>query len=384
MSELEGNGPVVSKLISMLRELFILPFANAPPFDSVVNPLNRSIRRMMVETGRCFLAENAPRTSAVVGTHPWSANHSLTLATLATPNKLHFRMLKRKNNDGKEEITDESDDMSSSSAESEHVPSHAQKNSKVLILSSRGINSRQRHLLNDFLNIIPHSVKESKFDSKNMLSELNELAELHGCTHCVFFEARKPQELFLWVSQCPNGPSAKFHVQSIYTVDELKTMGNFTFGTRPLLFFDQKFASGANQVIQELLTNVFNTPPGHRRGDRHDFFDHALNFSSLDGKIWVRQYQICEGEGQEGKGSGANGLSLTEIGPRFILNPIKVFDGSFRGKTLWENASYVTPAASRVMQRKLERGKHAQRQSAASERLRRKEDSYYTEDSDLE
>src|ERR1700733_12185477 len=136
-------------------------------------------------------------------------------------------MLKRKNDE--KEGSEGSDIVSS---ESEPEASHTQRNSKILLLSSRGINSRQRHLLNDFLNVIPHSVKESKFDTKSQLSELNELAELNGCTHCAFFESRKPQELFLWVSQCPSGPSAKFHVQGIYTVEELKTTGNFTFGTR--------------------------------------------------------------------------------------------------------------------------------------------------------
>jgi hypothetical protein len=28
-----------------------------------------------------------------------------------------------------------------------------------------------------------------------------------------------------------------------------------------------------------------------------------------------------------------------------VLNPIKVFDGSFGGETIWENSSYVTPNA---------------------------------------
>ena len=32
---------------------------------------------------------------------------------------------------------------------------------KILILSSRGINARQRHLMNNLLSIIPHSVKGS-------------------------------------------------------------------------------------------------------------------------------------------------------------------------------------------------------------------------------
>lgn len=34
---------------------------------------------------------------------------------------------------------------------------------------------------------------------------------------------------------------------------------------------------------------------------------------------------------------------LTEIGPRFILDPIKILDGSFGGSTIYENPHYLTP-----------------------------------------
>ncbi len=33
------------------------------------------------------------------------------------------------------------------------------------------------------------------------------------------------------------------------------------------------------------------------------------------------------------------------VGPRFVLNPIKVFEGSFGGATLYENPRYITPNA---------------------------------------
>jgi ribosome biogenesis protein BRX1 len=32
-------------------------------------------------------------------------------------------------------------------------------------------------------------------------------------------------------------------------------------------------------------------------------------------------------------------------GPRFVLNLIKVFEGSFGGATLYENPNYITPNA---------------------------------------
>ena len=36
-------------------------------------------------------------------------------------------------------------------------------------------------------------------------------------------------------------------------------------------------------------------------------------------------------------------ISLVEIGPRFVMNVIRIFDGSFGGSTLYENPHYVSP-----------------------------------------
>mmetsp|Transcript_19871 Transcript_19871/g.30207 ORF Transcript_19871/g.30207 Transcript_19871/m.30207 type:complete len:83 (-) Transcript_19871:1053-1301(-) len=35
--------------------------------------------------------------------------------------------------------------------------------------------------------------------------------------------------------------------------------------------------------------------------------------------------------------------SLVEIGPRFVLDPIRVFRGSFGGQTLYQNPHYQSP-----------------------------------------
>ena len=38
------------------------------------------------------------------------------------------------------------------------------------------------------------------------------------------------------------------------------------------------------------------------------------------------------------------------LGPRFVLNLIKVFEGSFGGATLYENPNYITPnAVSKIL-----------------------------------
>ncbi len=57
-------------------------------------------------------------------------------------------------------------------------------------------------------------ITDSKLDTKFKLGILNELAELNNCNNCVFFEVRKHQDLYMWTSKTPNGPSIKFHVQN--------------------------------------------------------------------------------------------------------------------------------------------------------------------------
>ncbi|CAH9083978.1 unnamed protein product [Cuscuta europaea] len=45
-------------------------------------------------------------------------------------------------------------------------------------------------------------------------------------------------------------------------------------------------------------------------------------------------------------------MTLVEVGPRFCLNPIKIFGGSFGGPALYENPFYVSP-------NQMERGRHS-------------------------
>lgn len=85
---------------------------------------------------------------------------------------------------------------------------------RVLILSSRGVTYRQRHLLNDIYSLLPHSRKDAKLDTKTKLYQLNELADLYNCNNVLFFEARKGKDLYIWMSKAPNGPTVKMHLQN--------------------------------------------------------------------------------------------------------------------------------------------------------------------------
>lgn len=41
-----------------------------------------------------------------------------------------------------------------------------------------------------------------------------------------------------------------------------------------------------------------------------------------------------------------------EIGPRFVLNPIRIFRGSFGGQTLFQNPDFVSPNTIRSMEKR--------------------------------
>lgn len=263
---------------------------------------------------------------------------------------------------------------------------------RVLVLPSRGVTTRMRHLVNDIEALLPHSKKDSKLDSKSDLSILNELAELNNCNNCMYFEARRHEDLYLWMSKTPNGPSAKLQVQNIHTMDELKMTGNCLKGSRHILSFDKGFDAEPHwRLLREMLTQMFAVPRTARRAK--PFVDHVLSFSLLDGKVWFRNYQIiekdpgaiaaAEARGEDPKKAAANAEpTLVEIGPRMVMTPIRIFEGSFGGPTLFDNPEYVSPAALRQAQRR-GKGQEYKNRVQQTENLRAKRDKYKGQEGEL-
>lgn len=99
------------------------------------------------------------------------------------------------------------------------------------------------------------------------------------------------------------------------------------------------------------------------------FIDHVLSFTLADSKIWFRNYQIQEKQSTE-KGSETD-IALLEIGPRFVLTPIIIFEGSFSGPVIYENKEFVSPNVVRSLKRKTEGSRYAGRKEAERERAER-------------
>jgi ribosome biogenesis protein BRX1 len=67
--------------------------------------------------------------------------------------------------------------------------------------------------------------------------------------------------LYLWMTRSPNGPSAKFHVQNIHTMDELKMTGNCLKGSRGICVFDGGWDSEHWALQKEMFTHVSRGAP---------------------------------------------------------------------------------------------------------------------------
>lgn len=213
--------------------------------------------------------------------------------------------------------------------------------SRLLVLCARGISFRDRHLLKDLKTLMPHHKAEPKMERWKTLAIINEMAEMKHCNKALLFEGRHKRDLYMWLANTEGaGPSVKFLIESLSTMGEMRLTGNSLRGSRPLLSFNDEFNSEPFlKVIKELLVQTFGVPNHHPKSQ--PFVDRVYTFTYLDKRIWFRHFQILSEDG-----------GLVEIGPRFVMNPVKIFEKSFCGQTIWENPEYTSPARYRQQLRK--------------------------------
>jgi len=180
---------------------------------------------------------------------------------------------------------------------------------RCLTICSRGATARFRHLLEDLRTLIPHHKKDSKLDAKKSGGDstgkaVNEIAEIMGCNTALYLECRKHQDAYLWIgftqtsssssfslssttnTSTMGGPSAKFLVENVHTMDELRLTGNSMKGSRPVLSFDPSFDVLPHlKILKCLFIDIFSTPRGHPKSK--PFVDRVMGFYYADGKVGI-------------------------------------------------------------------------------------------------
>lgn len=166
-------------------------------------------------------------------------------------------------------------------------------------------------------------------------------------------------------------------------MEELHFTGNCLKGSRPILSFDASFDNEPHlRLLKEIFLHIFGVPKGARKSK--PFIDHVMGFTLADGKIWIRNYQISETEASKipsdttempkkgSKGNKETEISLVEIGPRFVLTPIVIQEGSFGGPIIYENKEFVSPNQVRSEIRIKKAGRYNARAEQGIERLAKK------------
>jgi ribosome biogenesis protein BRX1 len=250
---------------------------------------------------------------------------------------------------------------------------------RTLVVASRGISHQERHLVNDIISLLPHAKKEVKIEKNVAKDELNDICFNHNCKNCLYFEHRK-RELVLWMIRSPEGPCAKFQIRNIHTLNEIKLTGNSLKYSRPFLSFDKSFDTLPHmKLLKEMFIHTFNSPRNHPK--TKPFYDHILCFYNVNDHIFFRNFQIVnELKEKLTDIDDVDKLQLIEIGPRFSLNLIRIFDGPLGGKTLYQNVNYIAPGllvrknADKFKMRKL---KEEKEKEALEEQLRNVKDNTY-------
>jgi ribosome biogenesis protein BRX1 len=160
---------------------------------------------------------------------------------------------------------------------------------RCLVLCSRGVTARYRHLLEDLRTLMPHHKKESKLDSgkEGIGRAVNDIAEMRGCKSVVLIECRKRQDAYMWLGRVGGGspgPTARFHVTNIHTMDELRLTGNCMKGSRPFLTFDESFNRIDHlKLLKEIFIDTFGVPRGHPKSK--PFVDRIMSFYYADKRV---------------------------------------------------------------------------------------------------
>ncbi|KAF4656790.1 Ribosome bioproteinsis protein BRX1 [Perkinsus chesapeaki] len=105
-----------------------------------------------------------------------------------------------------------------------------------------------------------------------------------------------------------------------------------------------------------ITSRMFGIPRNHPKSK--PFYDHIMSFYWLDNKIWIRHYQISPESSPESTINNPNKQTLTEIGPRMVLEPILILAGSFSGDVIYRNIRYESPTEIRRQMKRVRAVEH--------------------------
>ncbi|CRH03152.1 ribosome biogenesis protein BRX1 homolog, putative [Plasmodium relictum] len=216
---------------------------------------------------------------------------------------------------------------------------------RVLIVRSPLKKKNCKSFIENLKLLLPHHKIENKWDKKLNKSELNEISYSRNCNNIIFFDVKK-RRYCLWICKNITGPSLYFEILDYIPLHSLIFSGNCLLYSRPLLIFSKQFDELEHlKLIKEIFIHVFGIPNYHPLSK--PFYDHCYNFFYINNLIYFRHYQILPITLADS--NNINKQKLVEIGPKFTLHIIKIFEECFKGRILYENTKYKNYVTSQQM-----------------------------------
>ncbi|KMV66689.1 60S ribosomal subunit biogenesis RNA-bindingprotein [Encephalitozoon cuniculi EcunIII-L] len=180
-----------------------------------------------------------------------------------------------------------------------------------VILSTRGASVKIRHLMKDISRLVKVE-EEQKWDMGKNYGELRSLMAINECDSMLFFRSTKRSD-DLWMGIL-DGVSVLFRMHNMSTMRDCNFPVNSFKDCGYVLMFSKEFEDIEHlKYTKDVIEHIFRS---------NETKDKALCFFYLDGVIWVRCYKI--------------GKKLEEIGPRLVLEVLKVLEKCFEGKALYK------------------------------------------------
>lgn len=215
-----------------------------------------------------------------------------------------------------------------------------------------------KSLIDNLKLLLPHNKVEGKWEKKLCKAELNEISTSRNCNNIIFFDVCR-KRYCLWICKPQTGPSLYFEILDYIPLHSLLFTGNCLLYSRPLLLFSKAFEKLDHlKLIKEMFIHVFGIPNYHPLSK--PFYDHCYHFIYTDNLIFFRHYQIMPVTLADS--NNIHKQKLVEIGPRFTLHLIKIFDGCFCGDVIYENKNYrivTSPKQLRYLEIQKKRNKAA-------------------------
>jgi ribosome biogenesis protein BRX1 len=192
-----------------------------------------------------------------------------------------------------------------------------------------------KFLINDFIRLAPHSKKRKIKKKKKNFDFIKFMIKKKKYFSFFFFEYIKKKNInYIWMSIFPSNPLMQIEINDFKSLEKLSFLGNCCRWSHPLISFDIFFKKKPHlNIFKKIITAFFSSKNNDKRVE--PFLDHIISLCWLNNKIWFRVYQIIYSKKNKNKNILID--QLVEIGPRIILNILKIWSNIEKKNCIYDS-----------------------------------------------